>query len=116
MGPIRKALEQFVQPAWRALILLGGALIPLSGGKLGRGWSLSKRPEVPCIGSDGSNDNTPFDRHQIYAHHGDAHPPIDDDALVENAVQNVKKGRLASRGSLNPHVDSLASAISEPVP
>ena len=77
---------------------------------------MSKRLELPRIGFEGSNDNMPFDRDQIYAHQGEAHPPIDDDALVENAVQNVKKGRLASRGSLNPHVDSLASAISEPVP
>ncbi len=71
---------------------------------------MSKRPELPRIGFEGSNDNMPFDRDQIYAHQGEAHPPIDDDALVENAVQNVNKGQF-TRGSLNPHIELPSGAL-----
>src|SRR3954469_3126676 len=41
------------------------------------------------VGVDRCHDDSRFDRHQIDADEGDAHPRVDDDTLVENAVENI---------------------------
>src|ERR1041384_3823240 len=60
-------------------------------------WLEPLTPGELRVGPEGSNVSRSSNRDQIQAHQGDAHPPFDDDALVQNAVQNVDKRRSEER-------------------
>src|SRR5437879_1345854 len=58
-------------------------------------------PVLP-IRRDRRDDDTSLDGDEVDADERDAHPGVDDDALVEHAIQNVDEAAPGSR-SLNSH-------------
>src|SRR5207237_5330208 len=58
---------------------------------------------VPEIRVDGGDDDPRFDCHEVDADERDPDPGIDDDALVENAVEDVDEARSAWR-SFDRHI------------
>jgi hypothetical protein len=66
------------------------------GGRLTNGIGVAQ------IGVDRRDNDTRFNRDQVNANQGDAHPCVDDDPLVENAIEHVDETGSA-RSSLNGH-------------
>ena len=79
LGPQRGVLGQQ---------LLRGAAASSAGRPRDRGH-LGDRFRVLDVGVDGGHHDARLDREQVDAHQGDPHPGVDDDALVQDAVQDV---------------------------
>src|SRR6185503_7707487 len=53
----------------------------------------AKRICVPQVGVDGGDDDARFDRDQVDANERHAHPRVDDDSFVQDAVEYIDEAR-----------------------
>src|SRR3982074_3457062 len=71
-------------------------------------WAGTGRGETHRFGVfeirvDRCDDDARLDRHNVDPDQGDAHPRVDDNTLIENAIENIDK-RATARGTFNGHV------------
>lgn len=89
------------EAAWRERRLIQrGRSHSLKGSR--RDADLSERLSKLKIRGDGSDNDTRFKSDQVDPDERDTYPGVNDDALVENAVQNVGEASATCR-SLNYH-------------
>ena len=62
---------------------------PLADGRGAEACDLADGRGVLQVGGDRGDDDAGLDRHEIDAHERQPHPGVDDDALVENAIEHV---------------------------
>src|ERR1700687_5055236 len=64
----------------------------------------AKRVGVPQVSVDGGDDHTCFDGDEVDADERHAHPSVDDDALVQDAVEHIDETRTTRTAFYDRHL------------